>query len=454
MDNSILPLLKKYDVPTPRYTSYPTVPYWDFSSIDDNKWKQSVIDTFKSENGELCIYIHLPFCENLCTFCACTKRITKNHKVEDPYITTVLKEWKMYRSLLPFPPKIKEIHLGGGTPTFFSPDNLVELINGITEDAIVNDDKEFSIEVHPNYTTEEHLKQLSEIGFNRISIGVQDFDPRIQFVINRIQSYEKTKEVVDWARKYNYTSINIDLIYGLPHQTTDSVVYTIDLIKTLMPDRIAFYSYAHVPWKSKAQRRYTEADLPSASEKWAIYHHGREMLEEAGFKSIGMDHFALPNDKLFNAAENGSLYRNFMGYTTTSSKLIIGLGASSISASKNAFAQNEKVVEAYEEKINAGILPLINGHMLSEEDLIIQNNIHELMCQGRTMLNASLLDADFLATAFSKLKRLEEDRLVEVMGNVIFVTAKGNLFIRNICAAIDAQLYNNQLSMQTFSKAI
>ena len=270
MDNSILPLLKKYDVPTPRYTSYPTVPYWDFSSIDDNKWKQSVIDTFKSENGELCIYIHLPFCENLCTFCACTKRITKNHKVEDPYITTVLKEWKMYRSLLPFPPKIKEIHLGGGTPTFFSPDNLLELINGITEDAIVNDDKEFSIEVHPNYTTEEHLKRLSEIGFNRISIGVQDFDPRIQFVINRIQSYEKTKEVVDWARKYNYSSINIDLIYGLPHQTTDSVVYTIDLIKTLMPDRIAFYSYAHVPWKSKAQRRYTEADLPSASEKWAI----------------------------------------------------------------------------------------------------------------------------------------------------------------------------------------
>ena len=454
MDDSILSLLKKYDVPTPRYTSYPTVPYWDLSSIDDKKWKQSVIDTFNSEDGELCIYIHLPFCENLCTFCACTKRITRNHKVEDPYITTVLKEWQMYRSMLPYPPKIKEIHLGGGTPTFFSPGNLVELINGITAGAIVNDDKEFSIEVHPNYTTEEHLKRLAEIGFNRISIGVQDFDPRIQFVINRIQSYEKTKEVVDWARKYNYSSINIDLIYGLPHQTTESVVYTINLIKTLMPDRIAFYSYAHVPWKSKAQRRYTEDDLPSASAKWEIYHQGRKMLEEAGFKSIGMDHFALPGDKLFIAADNGGLYRNFMGYTTTSSKLIIGLGASSISASQNAFAQNEKVVEAYEEKINSGILPLVNGHMLTGEDLVIQNNIHELMCQGRTLLNANLLNADFLASSFSKLKKLKEDGLAEVMGNVIFVTAKGGLFIRNICAAIDARIYNNQLTAQTFSKAI
>src|ERR1035437_5003319 len=223
MDNSILSLLEKYDIPTPRYTSYPTVPYWDFLTINESKWKQSVIDTFNSENGELCIYIHLPFCENLCTFCACNKRITKNHSVEDPYIRSVLKEWQMYRALLPASPIIKEIHLGGGTPTFFSPDNLVHLINEITANAIVSDNYEFSIEVHPNYTTEEHLKKLSEIGFNRVSIGVQDFDPKIQFVINRIQSFEKTREVFEWARKYNYSSINIDLIYGLPHQTVNSV---------------------------------------------------------------------------------------------------------------------------------------------------------------------------------------------------------------------------------------
>ena len=454
MDNSILSLLKKYDVPTPRYTSYPTVPYWDFSSIDQSKWEQSVINTFNSEKGELCIYIHLPFCENLCTFCACNKRITKNHTVEDPYIRSVLKEWQIYRSFLPALPVIKEIHLGGGTPTFFSPDNLVYLINGITADAIVSDDYEFSIEVHPNYTTEEHLKKLSEIGFNRISIGVQDFDPKIQFVINRIQSFEKTQEVVEWARKYNYSSINVDLIYGLPHQTVNSVLHTISLIKILMPDRIAFYSYAHVPWKSKAQRRYTEDDLPAASEKWEIYSTGKRLLEEAGYKSIGMDHFAMPNDKLFIAEANSNLHRNFMGYTTTKSKLIIALGMSAISATQNAFVQNEKVVEAYENKIDLGILPLENGHLLDEEDMIIQNHIHELMCLNKTKVNTRSLDPDFLISAFSKLKILEEDDLVIVDGNSIHVTVKGKLFIRNICAAIDAQLYKKQISTQTFSKAI
>ncbi len=454
MEHTILSLLKKYDVPTPRYTSYPTVPYWDFSTINETIWKQSVTNTFNSENGELCIYIHLPFCESLCTFCACNKRITKNHAVEDPYINAVLKEWQIYRDLLQDLPKIKEIHLGGGTPTFFSPDKLVHLINGITAKAIVTDEHEFSIEVHPNYTTEEHLKRLSEIGFNRISIGVQDFDSKIQIAINRIQSFEKTQEVVEWARKYNYKSINVDLIYGLPHQTVNSVVHTISHIKNLMPDRIAFYSYAHVPWKSKAQRRYTDDDLPSASEKWQIYNVGKSMLEAAGFKSIGMDHFALPDDKLFVAAENGKLHRNFMGYTTTESKLIIGLGASAISASQYAFVQNEKVVEDYQDKISSGILPLVNGHLLNDEDLIIQNHIHELMCLNKTILNTKSLDKDFLITAFSKLENLEADGLVKVVGDAIRVSAKGKLFIRNICAAIDAKLFKKQISHQAFSKAI
>ena len=396
MNNTTLSLLEKYDVATPRYTSYPTVPYWNFSSLSADKWKHSVINTFNLEKGELCIYIHLPFCESLCTFCACNKRITKNHSVEKAYIDCVLKEWKMYQEILPGAAIIKEIHLGGGTPTFFNPDNLIYLISEITKGSIISNNHEFSIEVHPNFTKEEHLQKLSEIGFNRMSIGVQDFDPRIQFVINRIQSFEKTKEVFDWGRKYNYKSINVDLVYGLPHQTIESVEHTISLIKILMPDRIAFYSYAHVPWKSKAQRRYTEIDLPYASSKWEIYNRGRSLLEEAGFISIGMDHFALPDDKLFIATKNGNLHRNFMGYTTTESKLIIGLGASSISASRNAFAQNEKVVEAYEDKINSGILPLVNGHLLNEEDLVIQNNIHELMCLNKTMLNAQSLDKDFI----------------------------------------------------------
>lgn len=454
MNSSILDLLHKYDVPTPRYTSYPTVPYWDFSTIDEAKWKQSVIDAFKAENGELCVYIHLPFCENLCTFCACNKRITKNHKVEDPYISAVLKEWSMYRSLLTTTPVIKEIHLGGGTPTFFSADNLVQLINGITAGAIVNNNHEFSIEVHPNYTTEEHIEKLAAVGFNRISLGVQDFDPKVQFVINRIQSYEKTKEVVDWARKYNYQSINIDLIYGLPHQTVKSIEYSFHLIKSLVPDRIAFYSYAHVPWKSKVQRRYTEEDLPVASEKWAMYSRGRELLEEAGFESIGMDHFALLSDKLFVAAASSDLHRNFMGYTTTKSKLIIGLGVSSISDSWTAFAQNEKVVEAYEEKINQGMLPLVHGHLLSEEDVIIRKNILELMCENKTRLDNKLLEPDFITSAFSKLRELEADGLVTIDEKNIQVTPKGRSFIRNISVVIDARLWRKHISANTFSKAI
>ena len=456
MSASILSLLQKYDVPTPRYTSYPTVPYWDFSTIDEARWKQSVIDTFNAENGELCIYIHLPFCENLCTFCACTKRITKNHEVEDPYILAVLKEWSIYRSILPAVPIIKEIHLGGGTPTFFSAANLVQLINGITKDAIVNADHEFSVEVHPNYTTEEHIEQLASVGFNRISLGVQDFDPKVQLAINRIQSFERTKEVVDWARKYHYNSINIDLIYGLPHQTENSVKYSVSKITSLMPDRIAFYSYAHVPWKSKGQRRYTEADLPSASQKWQMYNTGKQLLETAGFVSIGMDHFALPEDKLFTAAASGHLHRNFMGYTTTRSKLIIALGASSISDSWNAFAQNEKVVEAYEEKVNSGILPLVSGHLLSEEDIIIRKKILQLMCENKASLDSKLLSPAFIKNVFLKLRAMKADGLVTIDEENIIVTTKGNSFIRNISAALDIRLWRNEKAMvaNTFSKAI
>lgn len=454
MSASILKLLQKYDVPTPRYTSYPTVPYWDYTTINEAKWKQSVIDTFNAEKGELCIYIHLPFCENLCTFCACTKRITKNHEVEDPYILAVLKEWSMYRSLLPTKPIIKEIHLGGGTPTFFSADNLVELINGITKNAIITKDHEFSIEVHPNYTTEEHIEKLAGVGFNRISLGVQDFDPRVQFVINRIQSFETTKEVVEWARKYHYSSINIDLIYGLPHQTVESVEFSIAKINSLMPDRIAFYSYAHVPWKSKGQRRYTEADLPAAAQKWEMYHRGKQLLEEAGFASIGMDHFALKDDKLFTAAASGNLHRNFMGYTTTKSKLIIGLGVSSISDSWNAFSQNEKVVEDYVKKISQGILPLVHGHLLTEEDVTIRKKILELMCESKTNLENEILGPDFLESVHSKLAVPEADGLVIIDGTNIQVTEKGDSFIRNISAAIDVKLWKSDRGENTFSKAI
>lgn len=454
MKEDILHLLNKYDKPIPRYTSYPTVPYWEPETIDPEKWMRSVMDTFVSEHGEICIYIHLPFCENLCTFCACNKRITKNHNVEDRYISAVLKEWSLYRDRMPQQPVIREIHLGGGTPTFFNPENLSKLITGITQDSRIPDDHEFSVEVHPNYTTEQHLIALSKVGFNRISVGVQDFDPEVQYIINRIQSFEKTKEVVDWARKHGFNSVNVDLVYGLPKQTVHSVELTVAYIQQLHPDRIAFYSYAHVPWKSKGQRRYTEADLPGASDKWTMYHTGRELLLKQGFVAIGMDHFALPEDKLCRAAAEKKMHRNFMGYTTTNNKLIIGLGASSISDSWNAFVQNEKTVEDYEDKIEKGEWPFVTGHYLNVEDLILRKNILELMCSNGTVLNEDNLDKDFLASALEKFKQLEGDNLLEVHDHVITVTEKGHMFIRNICASLDARMWRKSSEEKLFSKAI
>ncbi len=454
MKKDILHLLNKYDTAIPRYTSYPTVPYWEPETIHPEKWMKSVLDTFVSEHGELSIYIHLPFCENLCTFCACNKRITRNHKVEDRYIAAVLKEWSLYRERMPYQPVIREIHLGGGTPTFFSPENLMKLITGIMQDSSVPEDHEFSVEVHPNYTTEEHLIALSKTGFNRISLGVQDFDPEVQFIINRMQSFEKTKEVVDWARKHGFNSINIDLVYGLPKQTVASVEYTVDRIKELKPDRIAFYSYAHVPWKSKGQRRYTEADLPQASDKWLMYHRGRKMLMDQGFVAIGMDHFALHDDKLYRAAIEGTMHRNFMGYTTTNNKLIIALGASSISDSWNAFVQNEKVVEDYEDKIEKDEWPIVTGHYLNAEDLILRKHILDLMCKGKAILDTETLDKDFLTSAMEKFKQLEGDDLLIVQDYVITVTAKGQMFIRNICASLDARMWRRSCEEKVFSKAI
>ncbi len=454
MDEQLPGLLNKYDVPIPRYTSYPTVPYWEYDHFNADVWKEALLDTYKNENGEICIYIHLPFCENLCTFCACTKRITVNHNVETPYIESLLKEWSLYKNLFPNKPIIREIHLGGGTPTFFSPEHLVELIKGIVKDCTIPDDHEFSVEVHPNFTKKEHLMALASVGFNRISMGVQDFDPVVQFVINRNQTFEKTKEVADWARAAGFESINIDLVYGLPKQTVASVENTISLINILKPDRIAFYSYAHVPWKSKVQRRYTDEDLPKASQKWDMYHKGRELLTANGFEAIGMDHFALPDDKLLKAAAAGKMHRNFMGYTTTQNKLIIGLGASSISDAWGAFAQNEKEIEAYQERVNKGEFPLVNGHKLNEEDLILRKNILELMCNGTTLLDENKLDKDFVDLAFNKLKLLEADGLVNLQGNTITVSEKGSIFIRNISTALDARMAYQHMGKNVFSKAI
>ncbi|MGV3704951.1 MAG: oxygen-independent coproporphyrinogen III oxidase [Arcticibacter sp.] len=448
-------LIGKYHVPAPRYTSYPTVPYWDNTFMGVDAWKESVRFSYDESNSKdgISLYVHLPFCESLCTYCGCNTRITRNHKVEEPYILTVLKEWDLYRSIFEEKPVIKEIHLGGGTPTFFSPDNLKLLIEGLLKDAIIHPEAEFSFEAHPANTTEEHLITLFSLGFRRLSLGIQDFDPLVQLIINRMQSYEDVKIVTDKAREIGYTSINFDLIYGLPVQTLDGLKDTISQILSLKPDRIAFYSYAHVPWIKPGQRRYTEKDLPSIELKQKLYELGRGMLTQGGYIEIGMDHFALQTDSLYKAQVNGHLHRNFMGYTHQYTQLMIGLGVSSISDSGYAFAQNEKKVEDYTARVEQGLIPVFKGHQLSQDDLLFKSHILNIMCKGETSWEQSTLKNDAFQAGLERLRLLQEDALISMGPYKLTVPPQGQRFLRNICMALDARLWANQPKTVMFSMA-
>lgn len=448
-------LADKYNVAAPRYTSYPTAPYWDHSTFNEVKWQLSVKQSFDQSNEKdgISLYVHLPFCEHLCTYCGCNTRITKNHSVEEPYIKALLTEWQMYRAILVDQPIIREIHLGGGTPTFFSAKNLKTLINGLLQDSAIHPDAEFGFEGHPANTTFEHLKTLYDLGFRRLSLGIQDFDPRVQLIINREQSYKQVFIVTTQARNIGYTSINYDLIYGLPLQNTEGLINTMNLVAGLRPDRIAFYSYAHVPWIKPGQRKFTELDLPEPHLKRKLHEIGRSLLKVYGYQEIGMDHFALPGDKLLLAQQQGHLHRNFMGYTQQHTQLLIGLGVSSISDSWYAFAQNVKVVEEYLRLIEDGRLPILRGHVLSAEDLVLRQHILNIMCKGKTSWNhRSDLGAVF--DGIARLQPLAEDELIELDPNGLRVTAIGKHFLRNICMALDARLWENKPSTQLFSMVI
>ena len=449
-------LVDKYNVAGPRYTSYPTVPYWDKSTFSLEQWKASLKQSFIENKSEgLSLYIHLPFCESLCTFCGCNKRITKQHGVEIPYIEAVLAEWKLYVELLGETPIIKELHLGGGTPTFFSPEHLKYLIKGILSKATVAEDYEFSFEGHPNNTTAWHLVTLYNLGFRRVSFGVQDYSPRVQKAINRIQHFDNVKYVTNIARKVGYTSVGHDIIFGLPFQTLEDVSDTISKTEELKPDRIAFYSYAHVPWiKGNVQRGFKDDDLPNASLKREQYKLGKTLLENYGYHEIGMDHFALPTDELYKATQMGQLHRNFMGYTTTTSKVMIGLGVSSISDSWYGFAQNVKTIEAYYRIIANNTIPVFRGHILNEEDIIIRTHILNLMCRFETSWEEDHMKFDELVDSITKLKDLEVDGLLYFQNNGLVVTEKGRPFIRNICMAFDLHLQRKQPETQLFSMTI
>ncbi len=450
-------LIQKYNVQGPRYTSYPTVPYWDINSFSGKAWKQTLQKSFEESNDieGISLYIHLPYCESMCTFCGCHKRISKRHEVEMPYIKSVLKEWRLYCDLFHTKPIIKELHLGGGTPTFFSPEHLKMLIDGIFRHAERSDKHEFSFEGHPNNTSREHLQTLFDLGFRRVSYGVQDYSEKVQKAIHRVQPFENVKKVTEWSREIGYTSVGHDIIFGLPHQTIEDIRETIDKTNQLRPDRLAFYSYAHVPWlRGNGQRGFKDEDLPGAEEKRQQYELGKELLTKVGYYEIGMDHFALKSDSLYKAFETGTMHRNFMGYTNSKTQLMIGLGASSISDSWYSFAQNVKSLEEYQHLVDHNIIPIYRGHLLSEEDLIIRRHILNLMCRMETSWEDESLQFNDLELVLDHLYEMELDGLVYTKNNKLSVTEAGRPFVRNVCMAFDLLMHRKAPEKRVFSMTI
>ena len=446
-------LVLRYNKPVPRYTSYPTVPVWK-EGIDQQQYIQLLQQQFQFHNQKegISFYIHLPFCESLCTYCGCNKKITTNHGVEVEYLEIIEKEFELYLSILHNKPVIRELHLGGGTPTFFSPANLERLMHFITERSVVHPHHEFSIEGHPNNTTREHLETLYTLGFRRVSYGVQDNDPEVQRIINRIQPIENVRRATADAREIGFESVNYDLIYGLPKQSLESITRTIQQVVELRPDRIAFYSYAHLPSAFPAQKTYS-SHLPNEQEKRALYELGKELLIEMGYEEIGMDHFALPNEPLFIAKQEGKLHRNFMGYTTLASKMLIGLGASSISDVWIGFAQNEKKVESYEEALTHYQIPVVKGHALTSEDLEVRTLILNLICKGESEIPESIwsqIPTDHL----NQLHAMVNEGLIELEGKHLKITNDGMAVVRNICSLFDLKMMNQSQKKVSFSKAI
>lgn len=450
-------LIEKYNVPGPRYTSYPTVPFWKNDPLEVSDW----VETFRNNktftnSREISLYIHLPFCESLCTFCGCHKRITKNHSFEQPYIDALIKEWNLYKIQFGFTPTIKELHFGGGTPTFFAADELIRLLEALFDQPEVNpEDVELSFEAHPNNTSEEQLNKLYDFGFRRLSFGVQDYSPTVQKAINRIQPFETVENVHRLAKRIGYNSISHDLVFGLPKQHLGDIDRTIDLTLQLMPDRISLYSYAHVPWiKGNGQRGFDESDLPDNEEKRQLYEEAKLRLEEAGYIEIGMDHFALPHDEMAIAFKNKKLHRNFMGYTTKSTHFLLGLGMSAISDSWYGFAQNDKSVESYLEKVSNGVIPIFRGHVLNELELEIRGYILDLMCHFETTFSNESKHPHLHQEIREELQGMVNDGLVNFNGNEVQVTPKGVPFVRNVCMAFDQDLKQNIQRTNLFSKTV
>lgn len=454
-----LTLLEKYDVPGPRYTSYPTVPAWSekISAADYQKSLNAL-----SKNQPLSLYFHLPFCKNLCHFCGCTQVITKDTTKAKSYLEVLLKEINLVKNRLEnSDKKVTQLHLGGGTPNFFAPELLEDLITHVKNDFSFLADAELAIEMHPNTSTTAFNQSLKKLGFNRISLGVQDFDPHVQKLINRNQSFQTTKEMIFELRGLGFDSFNFDLVYGLPGQTKEGWLKTLERTKELNPDRLAVYSYAHVPWVRPVQRTFKDSDLPSPKQKIDFFNLAYEFFLKNNYELIGMDHFAKKTDELSTAKHQNNLHRNFMGYSTKALAHQIGFGMSAISYVNNNYFQNQKRLQDYQASITNNNFATFRGFLLTPEDQMIRALITELMCHAQIDIknfekNWKIDFKQEFQQEMSQLDSFIEDSILELEPNFIKTTPSGALFLRNIAMLFDRHLNSIQQKAKNpvFSKTV
>jgi len=454
-----LDLIHRYDKAGPRYTSYPTaVQFHEGFKVTD--YRQMAQATNESDGLKpLSLYFHIPFCDTVCFYCACNKVATKNHELAVPYLQRLHQEIAMQSALFADERPVDQLHWGGGTPTFINHAEMRELMDVTRQHFQLRDDDsgEYSIEIDPREASTETIELLREIGFNRMSLGVQDFDPVVQKAVNRIQTEEQTFAILNAARQQGFKSVSIDLIYGLPHQTVASFGETVAKIIAVKPDRLSIFNYAHLPTLFKPQRRIEEADLPSPAEKLEILQHTAQQLTEAGYVYIGMDHFALPDDELAIAQRTGSLYRNFQGYSTHANCDLIGLGSTSIGMVGHSYSQNVKTLEEYYARIDAEQIPVFRGVSLNPDDILRRAVITQLICHFG--LDIAAFESDYhidfqkyFAKEQTQLAALQADGLLTYDARRIDILPAGRLLVRNICMVFD--VYLRQAQEQRFSKLI
>ncbi len=445
------PLVEKYDRPGPRYTSYPTAPQFHAAFAEDDYRAAAERSNRVASPKPLSVYVHIPFCKSLCYYCACNKIITHNTERAAEYLSWLKQEIGVQGALFDETRRMTQLHLGGGTPTYLGNTQLGELMAALDEafHFAPVEEREFSLEVDPRTVTPAQIHELHDLGFNRLSFGVQDFDTNVQKAVNRLQSEEQVVELVAAAREAGFQSVSVDLIYGLPLQTVASFDATLDKIIALRPDRIASYSYAHLPELFKAQRLIRPEDMPPPERKLELLELTIRRLTAAGYVYIGMDHFALPDDELTLARENGTLQRNFQGYSTHADCDMIGLGITSIGKVGDSYSQNVKETAQYQARLEEGRLPVMRGYRLNDDDRLRRDVINALMCHGRIDFanieaRHDIVFRDYFAEALAQLEEMQADGLLTIGADAIEVLPAGRLMMRNLARAFDAYLKPNE----------